>query len=118
MKTIMKSILAGAVGLALITVGTASAEARPWFAPPVPGTVVVGATVAPPYYAYGAPGYAYPYPVGGAVVIGAPVPYYYGGFRAGYGWGWGPGYHGYAGHYGYGGHGWGGGHGYGGHGHR
>jgi hypothetical protein len=129
----MKSILAGAVGLALVTVGTASAEAHPWFLPPLPGRAfvggaVVGATVAAaataPYYAYGAPTYpapvgpyAYPYPVAGPVVVGAPAPYFYGGFRGGYGWGWGAGYHGYAGYRGYGGHGYGyGGHGWGGRG--
>ncbi|HEX4119418.1 MAG TPA: hypothetical protein VH619_02225 [Verrucomicrobiae bacterium] len=97
MKTLTKSILAGAAALALVTLGTSSAEARPWYLPPLPGRVAVGVTVAPvtpaPYYAYPAP--VYPYPVA------RPVPYFYGGFRGGYGWGWGP-------HYGYGGRGFGG----------
>jgi hypothetical protein len=108
MKTIMKSILAGAIALALVTVGTSSAQARPWFLPPLPGRVaagfvagtVVGATILAPCYSYPAPLYpaaAY-YPPGlRPVVVALPVPYFYGGFRVGYGWG--PRYHyGYHGH--------------------
>jgi hypothetical protein len=124
MKTLTKSLIAGAVALALVTVGTQQAQAGGW--PIAAGVVgglaagtVIGATVAsasaPAYYGYPAPvypapayGYAapvYPGPVVAPapayyprpVVVAAPYPYYYGypGFRAGFGWG--PGYR-----YGYG----------------
>jgi hypothetical protein len=115
MKTMIKSMIAGAVALGVVALGTSQAEAWP-IAPVVVGSVaagaVVGATiataVAPHYYGYPAPvyysppvysapvcpapvvavaPYCYPQPV---VVVG-PRPYWYGGAR-GY---WGP-------HYGYG----------------
>jgi hypothetical protein len=120
MKTMTKSILAGAVALALATVGTSQAQAGGWA---VAGGVVgglaagtvIGATIAsaydpayygypapmyraPAYYAYSAPAYPalapacyYPRPV----VVAAPFPYVYPAVRAGYAWG--PRYH-----YGYG----------------
>jgi hypothetical protein len=117
MKTMTKSIMAGAVALALVTVGTSQAQARGW---PVAGAVVgglaagtvIGTTIAsasaPAYYGYPAysapvypapivvqapaPAWYYPRPV----VVAAPVPYYgYPAVRAGF-W-WGPRYH-----YGYG----------------
>jgi hypothetical protein len=119
MKTITKSMLAGAVALALVTVGTEQARAWP-VAPVVVGSVaagaVIGATVAsataPAYYAYPGPVVAppvYAAPVCPApvvvrapvvcypptVVVGAPFHYWYPGYRGGYAWG--PRYH-----YGYG----------------
>lgn len=98
MKTITKTILAGAAALALVTAGTTSAQAHPWFVPRVP-RVVVGAAVVPA-----------PVVVAPPVVVAAPAPVVYGA----YGWGWGPHYyggyyHGWAGYHGY--HGWGGYHG-------
>jgi len=117
MKTMTKSILAGAVALALATVGTSQAQAGGWaVAGGVMGGLaagtVIGATIAsastPAYYAYPAPAYpvpayyAYPAPVvvrapvpaycyTRPVVVAAPVPYVYPLVRAGY-W-WGPRYH-------------------------
>ena len=124
MKTMTKSIMAGALALALVTVGTPQAQAGGW---PVAGAVVgglaagavIGATVAsaaaPAYYgypapAYPAPAYGYAAPVYPApvyycprpVVVAAPFPYVYPGVRTGY-W-WGPRYHygyGYRGYRGY-----------------
>jgi len=118
MKTMTKSILAGAVALAMVTVGTPQAQAGGWA---VAGGVmrglavgtVVGATIAnasaPAYYAYPGPAYAYvgpAYPAPApayycppAVVVAAPFPYVYPGMRAGYWWGpryrYGYGYRGY-----------------------
>jgi hypothetical protein len=122
MKTITKSILAGAVALALVTVGTSQAQAGGWpIAAGVVGGLAVGTAVgaavanssAPAYYGYPGPvypGYAYsaPVPVGYCpqpVVVAAPGPYFYPGFRAGFGWGrgyhYGYGYRGYHGFRGY-----------------
>jgi hypothetical protein len=105
MKTMTKSILAGAIALALATAGTSKAQAGVW---PVAGAAVgglavgtvIGATIAnasaPAYYAY--PAAAYPAPVvaqapvpaycyPGPVVVAARVPYVYPRVRAGFWWG-------------------------------
>ncbi|HUD47469.1 MAG TPA: hypothetical protein VMR33_11595 [Candidatus Baltobacteraceae bacterium] len=118
MKTITKSIIAGAVALALVTLGTSQAQAHGWpvavgVAGGVTAGVVVGATIAnayaPAYYAYPAP--AYPAPVvvqasapvcynPGPVVVGERYPYIYPAVRVGFGWG--PRYHyGYRGYRGW-----------------
>ncbi len=126
MKTLTKSIMAGAVALALVTVGTQQARAGGWpIAAGVVGGLAVGTVVgasiasasAPAYYGYPAPvypapGYAYaatacPAPVVAVapvcyprpVVVAAPFPYYgYPGVRAAY---WGGPRYGYAYGYGY-----------------
>src|SRR5665213_3192095 len=57
MKTMMKSMIAGAVALGVVALGTSQAQAWP-VAPVVVGSVVVGAaiaTVVTPHYVYAAP---------------------------------------------------------------
>jgi hypothetical protein len=115
MKTLTKSIMTGAVAVALVTLGTQQAQAGGW--PIAAGVVgglaagtIIGASIAsasaPAYYGYTAPvypapGYAYATPAYPApapvvavapayyprVVVAAPYPYWYPGIRAGYAWG-------------------------------
>ncbi len=116
-------MIAGAVALGVVALGTSQAQAWP-VAPVVVGSVaagaVVGATIATaaaPHYTYAAPVYPSPstrpryivrqfvprrwlplrYCYSAPVVVVGPRPYWYGGVR-GY---WGPHYH-----YGYGYRGW------------
>ena len=114
MKTMTKSILACAVALALVTVGTSQAKAGPWaVAAGVTAGVATGAVVgaaiashsAPVYYGYPAPAYPGPVVVAPpvcyprAVVVVPPLGFVGPGFRAGY---WGPRYaYGYRGFRGY-----------------